>query len=279
MQPSDIPADSKSNPALFPETHRGLLAAAAGGRWEEFFAVYLRPCWNNLAAACRARGLELNDAEDLFQELVLRLMQSGRFGSETLRKAQEEGLSQFRGNLPARFLRLGELPLQSAKFRTYLKAVTANLLAEELRNRRRRPRQGTPEEEAGLAAWIDDSVGHSLDRMRTAEVLRAAVEQFHRETRAARTRGRRRYFAFLYFLFVAGRSPGIIALRFGLDRSTVAEAIGDAQRRFVEIVQSLCGDDSDEVVRLLTTEPEWAADAFRPYAAEVEALPTGRPAT
>ena len=273
MEPANNRDESALNSGLFPETNSGLLAAAADGRWEEFLAAYLRPCWKNLLAACRARGLDLNDADDLFQELIVRLMRPGRFGPETLRKIQEEGLSQYRGNLPARYLRLQDLPLQSAKFRTYLKAVTTNLLAEALRERKRRTREAVPVDEIDVQQWLDESVGHSYDRSRTWEVLRTAIEQFYRETATARTRGQRRHFSYLYYTFVGNRSPGIIALRYGLNRATVSEGLDEARRRFVEIVRSLCGDDAENAVRLLIAEPHEAAEVCQPYSAAVEAIP------
>jgi DNA-directed RNA polymerase specialized sigma24 family protein len=268
--------DPSLKSCLFPETQQTLLAAAADGRWNEFLDAYLRPCWKNLAAACRAKGLDLHDADDLFQELILRLMRPGRFGAETLRKAQETGLSQFRGNLPARYLRLRDLPLQSAKFRTYVKAVTANLLAEELRARRRRARHATPQE-LDVVKWLDQSVAQSFDRSRLWEVIRSAVDQLYSESVSARTRGRSRYFAYLYHSTTEGCGPGAIAVRYGLDRATASKGLESAKRRFIEIVQSLCGDDAEQAARLIVAEPQETAAIFRVYRAAVESTPATQP--
>ena len=65
--------------AAFPETQASVLLEAASGEWGRFLNEYLRPCWCQIIASCRARRLPLTDADDLFQELVLRLIKEGSF--------------------------------------------------------------------------------------------------------------------------------------------------------------------------------------------------------
>ena len=65
--------------AEFPETDSDILRQAAAGIWEPFFDGYLAPCWQETVTACRARRIPLSDADDLFQELMVRLLRDGRF--------------------------------------------------------------------------------------------------------------------------------------------------------------------------------------------------------
>ncbi len=111
----------------FSETQTQVLAKAAAGNWGPFFDQYLRPCWREVVIACRSRQIPLPDADDLYQELMLRLLRDAGFTRRIRRVLSQENQDpDFRGNLPARYLKHRELSLRSAQFRTYLSGITRN---------------------------------------------------------------------------------------------------------------------------------------------------------
>lgn len=255
----------------FPPTQTILLAAAAAGRWEEFLAAYLRPCWENVAAACRAKGFQLHDADDLFQELVIRLMRPGKFAAVTKRRAADVELAAFTGNLPARYLRYRKLPLESARFRTYLKNVIANLLLEAWRRRKKFRRQVPLVEEPQWSEWLERSIDVSIERHCLRDALQKAVDDLFREVAAASTQGRQRYFAYLYYGYVRQLSHGVIALKFDIDRTTVSEGYGEARKRLIELMQQRLGTDAEEELRdWLNANGPIVAQTFAAYRDAIE---------
>jgi len=239
--------------AAFPETQTEVLAQAAAGHWDRFFGEYLTPCWGEVVLACRAHGLQLDQAQDLFQELTLRLMRDGQF-KQTL---AEEG----HGNLPGRYLQYRAAGLPSARFRTYLKRVIQHLILEHLRQRRREPQ--APGGDAEWEPWVESSVASSVDRQWVACCLVRAAARLQVESQTARTRGQRRLFAVLHRATVDGWPPARIADELGLERSTVADLLTRARQRFVQLLQQVTGISSrDELKSHVAAVPDELVRAF-----------------
>lgn len=230
--------------AAFPETRSALLAEAAAGEWERFFAEYLLPCWREVLLSCRARNVPVDEADDLLQELFLRLMQEGTSRGEA---------AGARGNLPGRFLDTRARGLATARFRTVLKKVIRNLLLEHLRLKRRdaRPGPAVPE------PWVEDSVSLSVDRHWLAHCLSRAACRLREQSAQARTRGEQRLYRVLYLTAVEAREQAAIAREMGVDRTTVAGLLGRVRRRFVRILGEVTGvDDAEELRGRVAAAPE-----------------------
>lgn len=242
----------------FPETHTEILAEAAAGNWTRFLDEYLRPCWREIVIACRTRGLPLPDADDLYQELMVRLIRHSRFKPQ-LRAilAQQQQDPDFRGNLPQRYLKARELPFRTARFRTYLKEVIRNLVLEAIRARRRQPLALAEVDEADLAPWIEGSISRSLDLQWIARCLDEAAGAFWQESARSRTRGKRRLFEMLCLFTLEGQSAAEIAPRFGLDRTTASSLLSEAKARFILQLQRVTGmSDALELKALLADATE-----------------------
>lgn len=239
----------------FEDTRTEILAEAARGNWDRFFEQYLEPCWRELVLVCRTRGIALSDAEDFHQEFLARLMQDGRFGGRTRRALSEHGQApDFRGNMPARYLRFRESSLRSAKFRNYLKRAIRLLVAEQLRRSKRQSAAARAACENDLPRWVNESVSRSLDRRWALACLEEAVTRFSRECAAARTRGRRRLFAVLYLNTVVEQSHDTIAKAYGVHRTTVVKLLAEARERLVLHLREVSGLEELEYLRELLGE-------------------------
>ncbi|MCI0460529.1 MAG: sigma-70 family RNA polymerase sigma factor [Gemmataceae bacterium] len=243
VDPPDFPPAVASAP--FPDTRSEVLAEAACGNWTRFLRDYLAPCWREIVLVCRSRGLPVDEAPDLLQELAVRLLRESPFKDEPAPRA----------NLPGRFLRNRQRGLPSARFRTYLKKVIHNLVLEQLRQKQRQPRvtpaDGLPE------PWVEDSISQSVDRSWVASCLVEAARQLQQESQTARTRGQRRLFVILSLSTVQGWSGTRIATKLGLDRSTVADLLAQARQRFVQILGQISGIQSqDELLGHVAADPE-----------------------
>ena len=260
----DSDPETNEDPDDFPETHSGTLRAAAQGDWSGFFQQYFRPTWNEVVVACRCRNIPLVNTEDLFGELIVRLLRDGRFNPELQKVLREHHLDdKFRGNLVARYLVARQLPMKSARFRTYLKQVIRNLILECLRDRPRQPKSLESPEHAELQPAIYDSVSHSLERRWIAESLREAALELKLESQQARTRGKRRMFQVVYHSIVEGRTSVEIAEHFGLDRSTISELLTLGRAKFVKLLKLITGlTNLEELKRTVADAPEALRDAF-----------------
>lgn len=237
----------------FPETRTDVLADAAAGEWGPFLEEYLRPCFKEVVIACRSRGMPLSDSDDLYQELMVRLLRDGSFGKEVRDVlAQEDEDPSFHGNLPARYLKSRTLPLRSARFRSYLKQTIRNLVTDALRKGRRRPGPLPLYELRDVEPWIDQSISRSLEGRWAAQSLAKAARQLRDESARARTAGRRRLFEILYFSAVRGYSAERIAQHFGVHRSTIADLLTKSRTRLVVLLEEITGiTESSELKELL----------------------------
>ncbi len=252
------PAERPSGKSGFPETRTDVLRQAARGEWECFFQAYVQPCWREVVFACRARGLPLEDADEVLQELCLRLMRAGRFRPKS--GATEQAAPEFRGNLAARFLHHRSLPLASARFRTYLKRVLQNIVLEAVRKRRRRPQQ-LPED---LEPFVQETVTHSVDRALVRECLYVAAARLKQYSESARTKGRQRLFEVLYRAAVLGQSPGKMSVDLGIDRTTASDLLTQAQNKFLEYLRQYARvRDESELKHLLSGSAEQIAAALQ----------------
>ena len=245
--PAQSPRRETRSAAEFPETVTLVLREAAAGRWEAFLSTYLRPCWREVVLACQAHQIPLPDADDLFQELMVRLVKDAGFGrraAEELTRLGED--ASFHGNLPSRYLKYHELPLRVAKFRTFLKATIRNLVLEMLRQRRREPRSLEEPSLERAEPWIEQSITLGVDRAWYAECVEAAVTQLRDECAQASTKGSRRLLDLLYLTVVERRSTEEIAQCFSVDRTTVAHLLKQARVRLVTLLAAITG----------TTEPD-----------------------
>lgn len=238
----------------FPETRTEVLANAAAGDWTEFFDAYLKPCWREVVIACRQRSLPLGEAEDVYQELIVRLLRDGAFNhhaKQLLRERNED--PQFRANLPGRFLKYRELPLPSARFRTYLKQAIQKIVFETVRKAHRHTQRLTSAEWAAVEPWVEESIAFSLDHRWTAHCLVEAAMRLREQSLAAQTRARRRLFETLYLSIVCDWSSEQIAARFELDRTTVVHLLRMARTQFMLLLQEISGVHDSEDLRAMLT--------------------------
>lgn len=245
---------SQSDPAAFPETQTTVLAQAAAGQWEEFCRRYVAACWREVAFACRGRNLPLTESDDLFQELIVRLMKSG--------PSRQAEAADVRGNLPARYLKQRGGGPAKAQFRTVLKRVIENLILEQLRARRRAPRS-LAGDGRDVDLWIEESVGKIVDQQWVAASLIEAARQLLQECLASPTRGKRRWFFILYLALVRRQTAGAMAEQLVLDRTNVAGLLTQARQRFVAILQKLTGIASaSELKDRVAGQPERLIEAL-----------------
>lgn len=251
----------------FPETRTTILVRAACGDWEPFFAEYLAPCWREIVLACRGR-VPPGDAPDLLQELTVRLMREGRS-----RPVPGSHAEPPRGNIPGRYLARKADGTGSARFRTYLKRVIANLIEEYAR----RVEREVQSKDLGAVAdpTVESSVSSAVDRHWVGVCLVDAAREFRAECAATRTRGRRRRFELLYLATVRGLSPAAIAEQLGLHRTTVSGELAEARERFVGLLAELSGiADREELKRQVAADPARLFDALE--RARQSGGPTGR---
>ena len=226
------------NSELFPPTRSQVLRAAADQDWTAFLAAYLRPCWREVLLVCRKQGVRIDDAHDVYQELLLRLMRPGRIKHAT---GQDNDQALPLGNLPARYLLGKQLGISDARFRTYLKITVVNLVREHLRWQRRRRERQAPMEWDELIPAIEQSITLSLDRQRVAAAILQAASDLRDESRSATTKAHRRQYAVLQATIAFGQSPEEIATGLGLSRSTVTGIMTAARARFIEILRARTG--------------------------------------
>lgn len=250
--------DDPSSP--FPETEESVLAQAAGGDWERFLRAYIEPCWREMLIVCRQRGISLVDGEDLFQSLMLRLLQEGR---TRLPGGDDGQAASITGNLPARYVQYCRRQTESVRFRTYLKGTIVNIVREALRKQARRAEQPLIDQYPAIEPELEESITQSLERHWLSECLYETARQFQELSRAQRTRGRRRLYDVLYRSIVDDQSPGFIAQQYGIDRSTVARLLTDARKQFVSLLQQVTGiDDPADLKRMLSHEPRLLQQAL-----------------
>lgn len=248
----------------FPETQTTILAEAAAGKWDRFFDYYLRPSWNEVVHCCRQRGIPLTDADDLFQELTLRLVREGK--SRTIRLADHQGEAavELRGNLPERYLSYRRLYRRTVRFRTYLKSVVKNIVLERARELRRSPRLIPEIELQAVDSWIGDVVSLSVDRPWLQGCFAEAVWRLKHESETARTRGKRRLFSVLYGSLVERKSSAQLGAALGIDRTTVSQLLADGRARLIELLQESTGlKDVVELKQQVILAPDLLADALR----------------
>jgi DNA-directed RNA polymerase specialized sigma24 family protein len=252
------PAEGDKAALRLPETQTNVLARAAAGDWTEFLGQYLQPCWREVVLACRAKNIPLDDAEDLFQELLLRLV---RVSGGSRRTGDVGNVPQ--ANLPGRYLASRNQPLGSARFRTYLKATIRNLIREAARKSRRSPANVSPTDWQLHEPYVVDTVTQWIERQWLHDAAHEAARRFRAECRAARTRGKRRLFELLYLVRVRECSPDALAKAFGLDASTVSALLRQAQGRFGQWLQQTTGiQDDAELLRLLSGQSQLLRDSL-----------------
>jgi DNA-directed RNA polymerase specialized sigma24 family protein len=246
-------SSSKGGADALPLTDTAVLAAAADGHWKPFFRAYLQPCWREVVIASRRHGIRLADPDDLYQELMLRVIRDAGFGHRVKQAlAANDEDPEARGNLLGRYLKYRELPLPTARFRTYLKTVIRNLIRKVVRTERRQPRKLDTHHRIVLEPWIEESLTCYLDRQWIIDCLTEVVWQVHRESTSAHTRGKARWFGVLYRSTVKGESPRVTALEYQVDRSTISASLTEARGRFVDCLREVAGiTNLDELGDLL----------------------------
>ena len=272
-QPKELRAEPRGA-AEFPDTRTSLLEQAAAGEWEPFLQQYLAPCWREITICCRQQKIPLADADDLFQELIVRVIREGQLRSIPDQFGQRAKAPVSRSNIPGRFLQYREAAMQSARFRTVLKAVIGNLILESLRGRARQP-QSLTGDVVDPAPRVDESVSDSVERHWMGECLEAAALRLQDESRTARTKGARRLFDVFYRSTVRNDSPGLISTDFGVDRSTIAGLLTRARGRFIDLVREVSGvDDVHELKSIIERMPDRLVSSLEPGRRRTEG-PTG----
>ena len=204
--------------------------------------------------ACRRHGVRLVAPDDLYQELMLRVIRDAGFGHRARQALTEKHEDpETRDNLPGKYLKYRELPLPTARFRTYLKTVIRNLIHEAVRTERRQPGKIDSPHDMVLEPWIEDSLTRHLDRRWIVDCLTEAAWRVYRESESARTRGKARCFDVLYRSTVKGESPGLIAVEYQVDRSTISALLTEARGQFANCLRQVAGiTDLDELGDMLT---------------------------
>lgn len=254
------PPDGDS--AFWPETKTEVLQRASAGDWSAFLRHYLQPCCREISSRLRYRGRAPLDAEDLFQELIVRLMRPSSFSAKLQEIFAKHGLSRVGpSTLPQRYLQFRELPLQSMRFRQFLKGTIRNVTREALRRRDLHHASGVEIE--AVEPWIEESISTSLDRRWMIDCLSEAAEQLRRESNAARTAGPRSYFRVLYLAFVHGKSTQEIADSMGRHRAVAGRRWREARTRYIELLHEYSGiEDETELREMLRGVPGALREAF-----------------
>ena len=253
----DEPPSAPHGAAGFPETRTSLLEQAAAGEWGPFLAAYLAPCWREIVIRCRTQHIPLMDADDLFQELIVRVIPAGELRSLPLQAAAEDARGPaFRGNIPGLYLLYRRVALSSARFHTVLKSVIQNVILESLRTKAKLPEPLTGDV-VDPAPRVEESVSDSVERHWMGECLDAAASRLLEESRAAKTKGARRLFDVLCRSLVQRDAPGVIASDYGVDRTTVAGLLTRARGRFIALLGEISGvTDVQQLKSIVSRMPE-----------------------
>ncbi len=261
--PDSLPSDEGGLPGdleglldsgdSFPETHMSLIIDAAAGEWSPFLREYLRPCWREVLLVCRQWNLPAPDADDLFQELMVRLFQPGSF---RLRAAEAIAAvapgTKLKGNSAERYLVYTQAVGKSAKFRTYLKQMILNVVRERVRSRAKSPKQLDSETLSGFEPEVEQSISRSLDDRWFEDCLAAACDRLFADSQAAKTKGRRRLFELFYSMVVDGDTIEAIAQRLDIHRSALSPYVAQSRNMFIEHLQAVTGiDELPELMALL----------------------------
>ena len=245
----------------FPATQTAILKEAAAGNWGRFLEEYLRPCWREITISCRSHGIPLTEADDLFQELIVRLLREGRLNR--VREPRKKRREVFRANIPAKYLKYRDLSLRTARFRTVLKSVIRNLLLESLRGRRKFPKTIGTFDGAAFEPVVSESVALHVDRQWVGESLFEAARRLAAESAAATTRGKKRMFGIFFQATVQGKSSALIAKKYGVDRTTIADLLSQARTRFTQILREVSGrDDLNQIEKAVIKHPELMIEAL-----------------
>jgi hypothetical protein len=233
-----------------------VLQAAAGGDWNQFYCEYLLACTRETALACRQLGVPLRDVDDLIQDLAIRLQKNGAFAKEWRERLR--GLnanSQFRGNIPAKYLHARQSNIMTARFRTYLKAVIKRLIFEHLRRRIPIPRY-VDNIEAHVDGILEESIDRSIDRHLVISCLDTVAHSLAVESLEASTKARQRMFSAIYYSIVKRFTHEDLAVHFHIDRTTAAGLLKAARQRFVALLVDATGiDDREYLHRILAKDP------------------------
>lgn len=258
-EPNGEDQNDRSRSDMFPDTHSSLLRQAAGGDWASFLITYLQPCWRLVEIACRRRHLPLEDAEDIFSELMLRLIRDGEFKS-----ASRGDRERYRGNLAGRYLEFRQMsPEKAVPFRNYLKLVIRNILRERVRQRMTKPRSLSELPPENLALAFEDAISDSVERWWIRGCFDAAARRLLEASRQAPTSGERRLFDVFCQNALHGLSATEIAVQLGLDRSTVSDLLSRSRRRFVRYLSEATGiSDLEELKEYSASFPEGFLDAL-----------------
>ena len=197
------------------------LHAAADGRPTAFDALSLRyrPA---LLGFLRGRGLTTEEAEDLVQEVFLRLL-----GRDLLRKADAE-----RG-----------------RFRSYLLGITLNLLSEQ-RRKAQAEKRGGDRERVPLEGIPDSAAEADFAALWLQELVRLSLEQVHEAYPAQHE---------LLVLAAEGLTPAEIAERTGRSPGAVRVALHKARKRLAEALRGevarYCSSEEEFAEEMRTFEP------------------------
>jgi DNA-directed RNA polymerase specialized sigma24 family protein len=249
--------------AEFPDTRTSLLERAAVGDWGPFLEEYLAPCWREIVIRCRAQHIPLGDADDLFQELIVRVIREGELRSLPADPGADGARAPvFRANIPGRYLQYRRVALSSARFRTVLKSVIQNVILETLRAKARLP-QPLSGDVVDPAPRVEESVSDSVERHWMGACLDAAARRLHEESREAKTKGARRLFDVLYRSLVKSDPPGLIAGEYGVDRTTIAGLLTRARGRFIALLGEISGvNDVQDLKSIVSRMPDRLIEAL-----------------
>lgn len=263
-QPAN-PATCGRDSEFFPTTQSKVLLAAAQGDFQAFCEYYLRPCWREVVLICRQKGLSIADPDDVYQELMLRLLDDGAFGAKAQR--EDSALRSVRANIPARYLLYRGAHPGTAKFRTYLKRVIENLVLESLRREGRHRRRRV--ELDLVSPVVEQSLSETYDPRWSDQCVAEAIGLLAKESREATTKGVRRWFKMLRFALADGLSIDQIAQRFDIERSVASRQLAEAKQRLLLHMRRLTGIQDEARIRAVMRRSMRAVQ--RAFALETEA--------
>lgn len=238
--PESNPRDSKLR-GIFATTHWSVIAAAAqpeGSSAREALAQLCQTYWYPVYAHLRTRGYQPADAQDLTQDLFLRLLQKDF---------------------------LSHLDPHKGRFRSYLLSALNHLIADEM-DRRNSQRRGGREPHVSFDAAeaedrfrLDPVDSDTPDRLFDRRWALALLERVLDRLRAAQvTAGRAATFEALRPFLVEG-SGGVtyasVAAQLGQTVNAVAQAVSRLRRQYRRLFW-------EEISHTVTSEAE-AQEEFR----------------
>lgn len=218
--------------ANFPKTRWTLIkdvsASSASERWKEFFEAYYNP----VLFFIRGRGFRREQAEDLAQDVFVQIAREG-----TLQRASaDKGL-----------------------FRTYVLAITKNVIRHHVRAAKTKKRgvrvvyssdAQSDSESTGIFENVARDEQQEFDRLWARNVMIVAIKQIEVQWKP----GRPKFHVVLKMFFIDGKNYAEIQAKLGANKSTVANWLNHGKKvlqRYVKVLISKYESGASSLTREL----------------------------